>query len=152
MCAGRTAATGWFFTLRIGSAALAAVLRTAVGAPYQRARLTVESRGTGHCYTGQRANGQQLYGFEVDAGDLIVASDFDVWLTSRWRAYTLHFGRVLVTPVQHEPWPLRHARLTAAEEGLTESVGLGDLRVRPVVHFSDGVDKVRIGRPALATS
>lgn len=140
----------WFLTLRIGNVALARLLRAAVGAPYRHARLTVEPRGDSVTYAGQREDGQESYRLEVHPGEPIMASDFDVWLTSRWRAYTVHFGRLLVTPVEHEPWPLRDARLSACEQDLTDSVGLTGLAEPPLVHFSDGVHQVRIGRPGLA--
>lgn len=71
------------------------------------------------------------------------------WTTGSWRAYTRHWGKLLVTPVEHEPWPLRQAHLQALEENLTDSVGLEDLREPAVVHFSDGVGRVRLGRPTL---
>jgi uncharacterized protein len=139
----------WFLTLHIANAALAIALRSAVGAPYHHARLTVDHHGDTLTYTGSRPGANQAYRLEVHAGEPISPSDFEVWLTSRWRAYTAHLGCLLVTPVEHEPWPLRAARLGAIQENLTDSVGLHNLPEPPVVHFSDGVGKVRVGRPAL---
>jgi uncharacterized protein YqjF (DUF2071 family) len=55
----------------------------------------------------------------------------------------------LVTPVEHEPWPLRQASLQSLEQNLTDSVGLHRLGEPALVHYSDGVQKVRLGRPAL---
>ncbi|MEU0009099.1 DUF2071 domain-containing protein [Streptomyces sp. NPDC006314] len=69
----------------------------------------------------------------------------DVWLTSRWRAFTRHLGAVWETPVEHAPWPLREARLDAMEETLTRAAGLPPPATEPVVHFSDGVRNVRLG-------
>jgi uncharacterized protein YqjF (DUF2071 family) len=57
-------------------------------------------------------------------------------------------GQLVVTPVAHEPWPLRNAQVVRAEQSLTQTVGL-ELPPEPdVVHFSDGVRHVRIGPPA----
>jgi uncharacterized protein len=142
----------WFLTLDIGSAALAAMLRTAVGAPYHHADLTLERHGETLAYTGSRVAGGEAYLLRVRPGPPIVASDFEIWLTGRWRAYTAHLGRLLATPVEHEPWPLRDARLEAVEQNLTDSIGLNDLSDPPLVHFSDGVRNVRIGRPAILSN
>jgi uncharacterized protein len=44
----------WFFSIDIGSATLATALRTAVGAPYHKARLTVTQQDDSVTYTGDR--------------------------------------------------------------------------------------------------
>ena len=137
----------WFLTIDVGSAALATALRTAVGAPYNKATMTVERQGGTVVYTGSRSGARESYRLQVRPGETIVPSDLEIWLTSRWRAYTAHLGRLLVTPVEHEPWPLRQASLEALEQDLTDAVGLPGLTEPPLVHFSDGVQKVRLGRP-----
>lgn len=139
----------WFLSLDIGSAALAWGLRAAVGAPYHHGDLTVEREGDTYTYTGSRVGGVESYRLEIHAGQRVEPSDLQVWLTSRWRAYTLHLGRLLVTPVEHEPWPLRETQLTAVEQNLTDSFGLPDLHEPSEVTFSDGVHMVRIGPPAV---
>lgn len=142
----------WFLSLDIGSATLAAVFRSVIGAPYHYARLTVERQGEVLTYTGSRVDGSESYRLQMRPGHPIVASDFEVWLTGRWRAYTKHLGRLLATPISHEPWPLREARLEAMEQNLTESVGLSGLTDPPLVHFSNLVRHVRVGRPAILPS
>jgi uncharacterized protein YqjF (DUF2071 family) len=138
----------WFLTIDVGSAALAAALRAAVGAPYHNADMAVERHGDTVTYTGSRSGAEEFYRLQVRPGDKIVPSDLEIWLTSRWRAYTAHLGRLVVTPVEHEPWPLWQADLLSLEQNLTDSVGLNALSEPPVLHFSDGVHKVRLGRPA----
>jgi uncharacterized protein YqjF (DUF2071 family) len=138
----------WFLTIDVGSRALAAALRAAVGAPYHNADMTMEHHGDTVIYTGSRSGAREYYRLQVRPGEKIVPSDFEIWLTSRWRAYTAHLGRLVVTPVEHEPWPLWQADLLSLEQNLTDSVGLGGPSEPPVVHFSHGVQKVRLGRPA----
>lgn len=139
----------WFLSLDIGTAVLAAVLRAAVGAPYHKACLTVEQQTDLVTYKGSRVGGGPSYRLQVLLGGPLEPSDFEVWLTSRWRAYTTRLGRLLVTPVEHEPWPLRKARLAVIEQDLTDSVGLHDVPDPPLVHFTDGVRKVRLGKPTV---
>lgn len=137
----------WFLTLDIGNAAMAAALRTAVGAPYHLARMHLDQDGTLATYSGARIGGSQSYRLQASTGRATEPNDLDDWLTGRWRAYTQHLGRLLVTPVHHEPWPLQHARLEMLEQNLTDAVGLGRLGDPAVVHFSSGVRDVRVGVP-----
>jgi uncharacterized protein YqjF (DUF2071 family) len=138
----------WFLTIDVGSAAVAAAIRAAVGAPYHNARMSVEHRGDTVTYTGSRSGDRQAYRLQVRPGDKLVPTDLEIWLTSRWRAYTAHLGRVLVTPVEHESWPLRQASMVSLEQNLTDSVGLFGLSQPDLMQFSDGVHQVRLGRPA----
>lgn len=139
----------WFLSLDIGSATLAQALRAAVGAPYHHGDLSVQRQGDVLAYTGSRAGGPESYRLRVRPGGQVVPSDLEVWLTSRWRAYTAHLGRLLVTPVEHEPWPLREASLELIDQNLTDTCGLGGFSEPPLVHFCDGVHEVRFGRPGL---
>ena len=139
----------WFLSLDIGSRALAIAMRTAVGAPYHVGRLTVDPEGDTVRYAGARSGGPESYEVEVQLGAPIEPGDLEVWLTSRWRAYTRHLGRLLVTPVEHEPWPLRSATVQTLEQNLTTSAGLGPLGAPDAVHYSAGVREVCVGRPRL---
>jgi uncharacterized protein len=139
----------WFLTLEVGNPALAVTIRSLVGAPYHVGRLSVEREADSIHYRGSRVGGPQSYRLVVRPGAHLVATDFEIWLTSRWRAYTRHLGQLLVTPVEHEPWPLQEARLDVLEEDLTDTSGLPRPTESPVVHYSEGVRKVRIGVPRI---
>ena len=138
----------WFLSLDIGSGALAGVLRGAVGAPYQKGHLTVEHRGDSVVYAGKRGGGGPSYRLRVRPGEPIAPTELETWLTGRWRAYTLHLGRLLATPLEHEPWQLRRARLQELGQDLTAAAGIGGLS-EPLVHYTDRVGHVRVGRPRL---
>ncbi|WP_308280809.1 DUF2071 domain-containing protein [Streptomyces barringtoniae] len=81
----------------------------------------------------------------VRPGEPVRPSPRDVWPTSWWRAFTMGCGVLWQTPVEHEPWPLRAARLEDLAETLTRAAGLPPPAQAPRVHFSDGVHKVRFG-------
>jgi uncharacterized protein YqjF (DUF2071 family) len=107
----------------------------------------LDQDGTLATYSGARIGGSQSYRLQASTGRATEPNDLDDWLTGRWRAYTQRLGRLLVTPVHHEPWPLRHARVETLEQNLTDAVGLGRLGDPAVVHFSSGVRDVRVGVP-----
>lgn len=137
----------WFLTMDIGSRLLAGGLRAAVGAPYHKARLRVEHDGPTVKYTGSRIGSSTGYSMQIRPGKRITPSDLEIWLTGRWRAYTRQYGRLVVTPVEHEPWSLREASVDYIDQNVTDSVGLSGLTEPPLVHFSDGVHRVRLGTP-----
>lgn len=139
----------WFLTIHAASTALSAAIRAAVGAPYHPANMTVQRSGDSLAYAGTRRGHEESYRIAVTPGEAVVPSELEVWLTGRWRAYTLHLGRLLATPVEHEPWPLRQASLDSLEHSLTRCVGLPEMGDPALVQFSDGVQHVRLGRPTL---
>jgi uncharacterized protein YqjF (DUF2071 family) len=141
----------WFLSLEVASAVMLAA-RYGVGAPYHLGDLSVCEHGGTLAYAGARRGGEPSYHLVIRPGDRIRPSDRDVWLTSRWRAYTRRFGILFETPVEHEPWPLSTATLEQCFETLLSSAGLPAPNGEPVVHYSEGVRDVRMAasRPLLA--
>lgn len=136
----------WFLSLEVAFPLMLAA--RAIGAPYNPGSLSVSTDGDTVAYSGTRGNGDASYRVLVRRGDPIEPTERDVWLTSRWRAYTRRLGVLWETPVEHEPWPLAHATVEVLEETLTTAAGLGEAPLgEPVVHFSEGVRHVRLGLP-----
>ncbi|MEU3839460.1 DUF2071 domain-containing protein [Streptomyces sp. NPDC028635] len=133
----------WFLTIEVTFPLMLAA--RAVGVPYHRGALRVSMDGDVVTYSGSRRGGAIAYRLVVRPGDPIRPTERDVWLTSRWRAYTRRYGLLWQTPVEHEPWPLRAASLEVVEETLTRGAGLPAPAGEPVVHFSEGVRHVRLG-------
>ena len=136
----------WFFSLDVANLAVAAAARAFVGAPYFASRMRLEREELSVRYAGSRTGRPQSFDLTIQPGPAIEPSERDIWLTGRWRAYTMHLGSLLVTPVEHEPWPLRSATLQSCREGLTAAAGLPGVE-DAVVHFSEGVTKVGLGLP-----
>jgi uncharacterized protein len=141
----------WFLTLEVGNPLLALGVRWTVGAPYHAARLHLGHTGNLVTYAGRRRHGPR-YDVAVRSGEQIDPAGLDVWLTGRWRAYTTRGRQLLVTPVQHEPWPLQVAHLEHLEQTFADRLDLGQLTGEPLVHFSRGVRHVRIGVPRVVPS
>lgn len=96
-------------------------------------------------YSGRRGPGGPAYDATVQLGRHVEPDPTAVWLTSRWRAFTRHLGRILVVPVEHEPWPVREARLELTET-VTVAAGLDGLGPPDLAQWSEGVH-VRVGFP-----
>ncbi|MEU0383242.1 YqjF family protein [Streptomyces chartreusis] len=133
----------WFLSLEVACPLMLA--GRAVGVPYNPGRLRVSVDGDAISYTGSRWGGDVSYRLAVRPGDPITPTERDVWLTSRWRAYTRRLGMLWETPVEHEPWPLRDVAVDVLHQTLTTAAGLPPPTAEPVAHFSDGVRHVRLG-------
>ncbi|MFD5268958.1 YqjF family protein [Streptomyces sp. NPDC058335] len=133
----------WFLSIEVAFPLMLAA--RAVGAPYNPGTLSVSASGGTVSYAGSRWIGGASYRLTVRPGDPVEPTERDVWLTSRWRAYTRRLGMIWETPVEHEPWPLADAAVDVLEETLTTTAGLPAPLGEPVVHFSKGIRHVRLG-------
>ncbi|MBL1086916.1 DUF2071 domain-containing protein [Streptomyces actinomycinicus] len=133
----------WFLSAEVSSPVMLAA--RAVGMPYHLGRLELTRDGEVLAYTGARRGSGPRYHVTVRTGGPLRPDRRDVWLTSRWRAFTRQLGMIWETPVEHAPWPLREAHLERAEETLTRAAGLPPPGTEPLAHFSDGLPKVRLG-------
>lgn len=142
----------WFLSIEVACPLMVAA--RAIGAPYHPGTLSVSRSGNTVTYAGSRWLGRPSYRMVVSPGTPIAPTERDVWLTSRWRAYTRRLGMLWETPVEHEPWPLADAAVDVLKETLTTAAGLPAPLGEPVVHFSEGVRQVRLGvtRPCARAS
>ncbi|MFC8427128.1 YqjF family protein [Streptomyces sp. NPDC057253] len=140
----------WFLSIEVANPVMLAA--RAVGAPYRLGSLRVGGDGETVSYAGSRLGGRVSYRLRIRPGEDLRPTERDVWLTSRWRAYTRRLGRLWETPVEHEPWPLAGADVEVLEETLTTAAGLPAPLDGPVVHFSPGVEHVRLGASRLSSS
>ncbi|WP_308312609.1 DUF2071 domain-containing protein [Streptomyces sp. ISL-11] len=137
----------WFLSLDVTAPLMLAA--RIIGVPYHVGNLLVREHGSVIRYTGTRRSGNSSYDLAVRPGAPLVAGGLDTWLTSRWRAFSRSNRALWQTPVQHEPWPLRSAAVENMDQTLTTSAGLPPPSGPPVVHFSPGVRRVRLGIPRL---
>jgi uncharacterized protein YqjF (DUF2071 family) len=139
----------WFFSLDAGRALAALGARLTYGLPYYWARMSLQTFGTRVLYQSFRLGGAHVdITVETDvstqAGD-----DLAIFLTERYRLYSVFWGRLSVANVEHRPWPLHAARVIRLQETLRRAARLPLNDALPIVHFSPGV-QVRVGflRPA----
>lgn len=140
----------WFLSLEAESLPTTIVARVGFGVPYRWARMEVRSDGGTVEYLSTRRStppvGHRIVVRPRPAGDWRPGAR-EHWLTGRWRAWTRVAGRLATVAVRHEPWPLQPADLVELDEGLVAAAGLPAPGGPPLVHFSAGVDDVRLGPP-----
>ena len=153
----------WFFSLDCPRLPVVLALR-AVGVPYVWADAAMRAdpghvhylsrRRSGRGGTGARgltgggaaAPGRIRMRASVKVGAPLEPDALTDFLTGRWAAYVRRLGRLWRIDVEHEPWPLREARVRTAVAGLVTAAGLPALAGEPLVHFSPGV-RTRLGPP-----
>ncbi len=145
-CGGRAGV--WFFSLDVDRLVPAVVARLTYRLPYCWGRTSHRRVGdrlttvVRRRWPGRVADS----GLVVELGDSVVADERDVFLTARWGLFSRGVFGLRHAPVDHEPWPLRSARLVSLDESLVRAAGLPPPAGDPHVRGSDGVS-VRIGRP-----
>ncbi|MFI8348161.1 YqjF family protein [Streptomyces sp. NPDC085596] len=133
----------WFFSLDVTCPLLLA--GRVPGVPYHLADLRVSVGEDTVTYTGARRTGHAAYRLTVRPGAPVEPTRLDVWLTSRWRAYSRRLGVLWETPVGHEPWSLSGALVEVLEETVTGAAGLPAPRGEPVARFSERISHAWVG-------
>ena len=140
----------WFFSLE--ASRLLAVLgaRSLYGLAYRWARMDVSSCGDTIEYRSHhhRSGGSADCQIRIRFYECIQTEELECFLTARFRLYTIIGGKLAFADVEHEPWPLRRAKVIECEQNLLGACGLPQPQTEPIVHYSPGVH-VRIGAPEL---
>ena len=133
----------WFFSL--DAASLAAVLgaRLTYGLPYYWAAMQIQTAGRQVHYTSARARAEAAITVEVGE-PLAEPGALALFLTERYRLYTLFLGRLAVASVAHHSWPLHRATVVHLEETVRQAADMPGDGAPAVVHYSPGV-QVRVG-------
>jgi uncharacterized protein YqjF (DUF2071 family) len=142
----------WFLSLDAARLGAVVTARAAYRLPYFWSRMRLSNAGAVLTYTcfrcwprpaGVRSEVSVETGAPFQPGEL---RDLDHFLTARWVLFSAAGSRSRYARAEHQPWPLRRARLLHIDDRLLAAAGLPPAVGDPLVHYSDGVS-VRIGRP-----
>jgi uncharacterized protein len=140
----------WFFSLDAARVLAVMGARVGYGLPYAWARMRIGfDRRIRYRSARRWPDRGATTDIEVEPGPPIEAGPREIFLTARFRLYSVRAGRLVFADVEHPPWPLQAARVIRAEQTLTQSSGLPAPSGLPLAHFSPGVT-VRIGWPKTA--
>ena len=93
--------------------------------------------------TGASSTVRVKVGEAYQPGEL---TEFDHYLTARWRLYSARRTGLRYALAQHDPWPLHRAEVLDFDDELITAAGLPSPQGDPIVHWSPGTE-VRIGFP-----
>jgi len=141
----------WFFSL--DAARFVAVLgaRAMYGLPYFWANMRVHIGREENFYFSSRA-GRAKTAIRIAKQERIrEQSPLDIFLTARFRLYSVFRGRLITAEVAHAPWKLNRVRIVEFEERVRQTMRIGFESQDSLAHHSEGVD-TEIGRPKRVTA
>jgi hypothetical protein len=129
----------WFFTLEASRLAAVLIARAWYDLPYRWASMQVTRTGSLIEYRSKRSSffGEGQSDVAIEIGENLDTAELDRFLTARFRLYTAARGRIAYAQIEHDPWPLQHARLTRLNENLLQNSGVTRPVGAPLVHFSE---------------
>lgn len=138
----------WFFSLDVDRLLPALVARTTYRLPYCWGDTSHHRDGDVLRTVVRRRWPQRVQEsrIEIEMGNPLVADEFAVFLTARWGLYSRSRSGLRYAPVDHEPWPLREARVRSVDDVLVQAAGLPPATGTAHALCSDGVS-VRVGLP-----
>jgi uncharacterized protein YqjF (DUF2071 family) len=137
----------WFMSLDVDALPMAVAARAFYWVPYHWATMEVHEGQTVSYSSRRRGLGSPSHEIVVrPAGPLSETTGLVDFLTGRWRAFSRMATRLVVAPVEHQPWPLHHVTVDRLDEDLVVGAGLPAPEGPPLAHYSPGVD-VRLGAP-----
>ncbi len=135
----------YFFSLDAASRLAVIVASTGLGLPYFYSEMAFERRDNVVEYKVERLNGTRprlALRYEIgEPRDAAPDGSLDHFLLERRRLHVERGDSLWIVTVQHEPYPLRQARVIEIKDSLIEAGGLPEpSELPPLVHFSPGVD------------
>lgn len=138
----------WFLSLDISRLLPVVIARATYRLPYMWAKMEIVERNNSITYEMSRRWPRPVSRsrLEVEIGERIAEpTDFEHFLSARWRLYTMLGRKLAFARVDHEPWPL-HRATAKCDDQLMSAAGFTPPDSQPHVMYSPGVS-VRIDRP-----
>jgi uncharacterized protein YqjF (DUF2071 family) len=136
----------WFFSLDAGKLLPVAGARATFGLPYFWADMYVDIGSAENYYFSNRG-GRARTKIRIAKGERITGqSPLDVFLTARFRLYSMMGTQLMTAEVEHPPWQLNHARIMEFEENVRDAMRAKLPDTDFLIHHSTGVD-TKIGFP-----
>src|SRR3954467_4017805 len=114
----------WFFSLEADRVLAVAGARVAYRLPYRWAKMRVRRSDDKVEYTSKRHFAKGRAHIVILRGAPIQPREQELFLTARFRLYTRIAGRLAFAQVEHPPWPLESASISALEQNVIEHSGV----------------------------
>jgi uncharacterized protein len=143
---GRDGPGIWFFSL--DAARIIAVLgaRASYGLPYYWSDMRVDIGPNENFYFSNRGGAATARIRIAKEAPIAEQSPLEIFLTARFRLYSIFRGRLITAEVSHSPWQLNRVRTLEFEESVRHTMGVDFPNPDFLAHHSRGVD-TKIGRP-----
>jgi uncharacterized protein YqjF (DUF2071 family) len=137
-----------FLSLDAGRLVPAVTARMA-GLPYSWARVRVRRQGDRCTYRVDRRPGTAHAEIDLRIGPPREPGPLELFVTARWGMHHRLPGRTVYQAVEHGPWPMHDAEVTACDTDLVTAAGLPPMAGPPMsALYSPGIQGARVGLPA----
>ena len=142
----------WFLSLDAARLPAVATARTTYHLPYFWSAMRLEHVDDTYTYSCLRRWPEPMDAtsvIKVRVGDRLgeaELTEFDHYLTARWRLYSSRRRGLRAALAEHVPWELHRAEVLDCHDRLITAAGLPEAHGEPIVHWSAGTE-VRIGFP-----
>jgi uncharacterized protein YqjF (DUF2071 family) len=136
----------WFFSLDAGKLLPVAGARASFGLPYFWADMQVHLNTGENLYFSNRGGRAKTLIRVAKKGRITEQTSLDIFLTARFRLYSIVRQRLITAIVEHPPWELNRVRILQFEEDVRKAMGIEFPAADLLVHHSHGVD-TKIGFP-----
>jgi len=138
----------WFFSLDAARALAVVGARIGYALPYFWSRMSVKVENNSIHYASRRLHGPMAQA-DIRIGiedDVLRQSELDIFLTARFRLYSMRWQTLFRADIDHPPWLLQKARVIHLAQNLIQAAALRTPGSEPLVHFSRSVH-VRVAAP-----
>jgi uncharacterized protein len=135
----------WFLSLEADRLIPALGAKLGFSLPYKWARVKLNSGGSMVHFSSKRSGAEVELKYVVGSA-VSRESEFQKFLTARFKMFTVIRQRLHAVQIEHARWPLQNAWLLDVRESLSSALGVRHLNSEPHIMYSSGVS-CRIGAP-----
>jgi len=136
----------WFFSLDCSRLLVVLGASASFGLPYFWTNMHVDIGLTENFYFSDRGGRARARIRIVKEPRIAEQSPLDLFLTARFRLYSIFRGRLITAEVEHPPWELNRVRVIEFEENIRHVMVVEFPSADFITHYSLGVD-AKIGIP-----
>ncbi|HUE83120.1 MAG TPA: DUF2071 domain-containing protein [Pyrinomonadaceae bacterium] len=131
----------WFFSLDCNSRAAVLAARTFFFLPYYNADIDLKQEGQTIDYTLKRTDSPSAaFSARWEIGAPLPTAEpgsLEFFLTERYCLYSARKEKIYRARIQHQPWPLQRAEVSAFSSTIIEASGLPELTSEPLLHYAE---------------
>src|SRR5215510_4203569 len=137
----------WFFSLDAARAIAVLGARWTYGLPYYWSDMHVDVGENENLYYSSRGGKAKAHIRIAKKERITEQSPLEIFLTARFRLYSMYYSKLVTAAVSHPPWELNRVRVIEFEESVRREMRVEFASEDFLAHYSRGVD-AKIGRPS----
>jgi uncharacterized protein YqjF (DUF2071 family) len=136
----------WFFSLDAANRLAVWAARKFYHLPYFNARMALEQNAIAISYSSERCDKHgppAAFEAKWTTGASLPTStpdSLEFFLTERYCLFSKHKGRIYISRIHHQPWPLQSAKVLDFKSSMIECLGLPTLAGEPHLRYAEEIN------------